>query len=845
VETPVLSSPLVPPLISPPATTTISPPDSPPVNKPGIIQPHTTVVKTAVADTNFGYDRIFEYALPANVEALPGCRVLVPFGIGNRKRIALILDYGEREENVVYKNIFEAIDRFPVINAEGLMLIEWLTRMTFCTYFDACKLFLASGFNVKLKTRYRVNEELFREREALLSDSDVKACAMIRKTGLSDEQSIPFLLSEKLIYPEEYISGRRKPKTENIVTLSEKYRAGHLKYAFSGDKARKTVEFLKSSPGVSDKELQKLFDISSVSLKTLQKRGIIEIFPTETLYAADDIDEFSPTDYTLNASQQSAADGIYELMNTGKPSVSLLYGVTGSGKTVVFLDLLRRTLAAGKTAMLLVPEISLTPQLKRRFVRFFGSTVACLHSGLSVTKRAEELARIRSGNCKLVIGTRSAVFAPLENIGIIIIDEEQEHSYISEMTPRYDARMVAKKRCAYHNAALLLASATPSVESFHYAQSGKYNLFTLSERYSAAALPDVQIVDLAEEGFYGESQNLSPTLTEEINRNLENGEQTILLLNRRGFNTVITCRSCRQTVMCPHCSVALTYHKKEERLRCHWCGYNTDSVSACPSCGSEYLQFIGSGTQRIEQELRDYFPSARVLRMDADTVSSRGAYEECFAAFERGDADILLGTQMIAKGLDFPNVTLVGVISADGALFAGDYKSFERTFSLLTQVAGRGGRGSKPGRAVIQTFNPDHYIIRLAAAQDYISFFEQESGNRKLLLYPPFCDICAVEFTGTDDTKTMNAAASFGTLFRDTAAKRISELSVKIPAVILGPARCIRERVNNKFRYKLLIKCRFNNDFREVLRMAYTVTFTDRVYDRITVSLSMNGDAAL
>jgi primosomal protein N' (replication factor Y) len=804
------------------------------------------IVSVAVADTNYGFDKVFDYAVPDGFDVSPGCRVLVPFGIGNRKRIALVLGFCEAVPAERLKQIAEIIDPFPLINAEGLILIKWLTAMTFCTYFDACRLFLPSNFNIKLKIRYKVNEEQLAEKKALLSESDIAAIDKIRKTGTADNEETAYLLSQKLLYPEEYISGKRTANTEKIVTLTEDYRSGKFKYAFSSDKPRKAVQFLQTSPGISIKELQKLFDISASSLKTLEKRHIINISPaasepdSQTLHTG-----IFDSNITLTQKQQAAYDGLEKLMESGKPSASLLFGITGSGKTAVFSKLIEKAVNSGKTAMLLVPEISLTPQLQSRFTELFGSFVSVIHSGLTVTKRAEELARIRAGMVKLVIGTRSAVFAPLSDIGIIIIDEEQERSFISEMTPRFDAREVAKKRCVYHNAALVLASATPSVESYHYALTGRYNLFTLTERYSNASLPFTDIIDMVTDGYYGDSQNFGNTLTFEINRNIENGEQTILLLNRRGFNTVVTCRSCKETIMCPNCSVSLTYHRQEKKLRCHWCGFTADEVSSCPSCGGEYLQFIGSGTQRIEKEISDLFPSARILRLDADTISTRGAYEEKFSAFEKQDYDILLGTQMIAKGLNFPNVTLVGVISTDSALYAGDYRSYERTFSLLTQVSGRGGRGDKPGRAIIQSFCPDHYILKLAAAQDYPEFFAQEIGNRKLFLYPPFCDLSVVEFTGIDDNKTGAAAAAFARMFREKASQMINEKNVKIPLVILGPARCQRERINNKFRYKLVIKCKFNSDFRQLMSECYKLTFSDRIFSKISVAIAQNGDASI
>ncbi|MDE6600088.1 MAG: primosomal protein N', partial [Oscillospiraceae bacterium] len=440
-------------------------------------------------------------------------------------------------------------------------------------------------------------------------------------------------------------------------------------------------------------------------------------------------------DIILSEQQQRVYDGIASLIDEGKPCAALLYGVTGSGKTPVFAKLISHTLDLGKNVIMLIPEISLTPQVVQRFQNLFGDLVAIMHSSLSLTQRLNEYKRVKKGQARIVVGTRSAVFAPMENIGLFIIDEEGERTYKSESSPRYNAKEIAKKRCLTHGAVTLMASATPSIESYYYAQTGRYKLFTMPERYSQERLPVTEMVDLAVEGFYGNSAVFSDKLVEEINYNLEKKEQTILLLNRRGYHTYISCADCKEPLVCPNCSIPMTYHRTNGRVLCHYCGHSEEMPSSCGKCGSAHLKMTGLGTQKVEDEVASLFPNARILRMDADTTYSRYAYERSFRAFENGEYDIMLGTQMIAKGLDFPNVTLVGVLSIDKALFAGDFRSYERTFSLITQVVGRCGRGDKQGRAIIQTYVPEHYVLNLAADQNYPAFYEQEISSRQALIY--------------------------------------------------------------------------------------------------------------
>ena len=506
---------------------------------------------------------------------------------------------------------------------------------------------------------------------------------------------------------------------------------------------QKLVRILQETDAVSEKEACYLSGVTAAVAKKLVQNGVAEAYtvkPAVHLYT-DDGQKQTPEDIILSAEQQAVYDRMTAALEEGMHCF-LLHGVTGSGKTSVFIRLIYTVVQRGKQVILLVPEIALTPQIVEQFYRL-------VHSELSLGQRSETWRSIASGAVKIIIGTRSAVFAPVQNLGLIVVDEEGERTYKSDSAPRYHAISVAKKRCQTHHCPLLLASATPSVESYYYAKRGIYTLLEMKQRYNQGALPQVEVADMQEEKTAGNDGMFSETLAQALRENLEAGNQSLLLLNRRGYHTIISCASCNQPVYCPNCSIPMTYHKVNGSLMCHYCGHTQDMVEACPSCGSKHLRKMGFGTQRLEEELKAIVPDARVLRMDADTTMSRYAYEERFNEFRRGKYDIMLGTQMIGKGLDFPDVTLVGVLSIDKALYAGDFRSYERTFSLITQVVGRGGRGDKPGRAILQTSMPDHYVLRLAAQQAYPAFYAQEIALRRQLIFPPICDICVIGFTGT------------------------------------------------------------------------------------------------
>ena len=543
----------------------------------------------------------------------------------------------------------------------------------------------------------------------------------------------------------------------------------------------------------------------------MEKAGLIAFSEEEELRVPS-LDDVEPgPEIVLNEEQQRAFEEILGRVQAAKPSVTLLHGVTGSGKTQVYLRLVQETLALGKTAMVLVPEIVLTPQMMRKFSSYFGSRVAMLHSSLKMTERYDQWKRIRRGEVDVVLGTRSALFAPLKNLGLIIMDEEQEGSYQSENVPRYDAREVAKYLCVREKAALVFGSATPTVETAWAVEQGSYQKALLRRRYNENALPEVLIADLRQEILNGNPGLISTPLRQELEKNLAAGEQSILFLNRRGSSRMLLCGECGYVPQCPRCSTAMTYHSANGRLMCHYCGHSEPAADTCPECGG-WMKHVGAGTQKVEEELRELFPEAGILRMDADTTA--GGHEEILQTFERERVPILLGTQMVAKGLDFENVTLVGVLSADISLYVDNYRAAERTFSLLTQVVGRAGRGGKTGRAVIQTYTPGNDVIRCAARQDYDAFYESEIRMRRLRRYPPFADLFTVTVSGTEEGRVLRAAVSVRETLRQLC--RRPELAAGEPEV-LGPAPAPVVKVNNRFRYRCTLVGKNDKATREML----------------------------
>jgi len=800
----------------------------------------------AVSSTTFGYDKRYQYIIPHEMEGkiAVGARVLVPFGTGNRKRIAVVIriDKVTNEDLSRFKPLHSIIDKESLLNEEMVDLLIWIRNTTLCTYFEAFKTLIPIGLSVNLSTKYILSDN--EKKEIVLSEkaSDMllKIKEDISEVNNADKSIISELVQAGILIEENMLKRRKKDDTIKMVRFTDEYISGNVTANLS-PKQSEVVALIDESITASFKEIMYICGVTSSVIKNLIQKNVLETYEYEVIQTPDVDVENNADNIVLNEEQQHAFDGIAEMIEKKVPDVALLYGVTGSGKTSVFAKLIKFTLDMGRNVIMLIPEISLTPQVVNRFQSLFGDLVAIMHSSLSLTQRLNEYKRVKSGQAKIVVGTRSAVFAPMENIGLFIIDEEGERTYKSESSPRYNAKEVAKKRCLTHNAVVLMASATPSIESFYYSQKGRYKLFQLGKRYSQNTLPYVEMVDLATDGFYGNSTIFSERLVEEINYNLQKNEQVILLLNRRGYHTYISCSDCKEPLICPNCSIPLTYHKTNKRLICHYCDYSTEMTSTCPRCNSEHLRLTGVGTQKVEDEIAALFPDARILRMDADTTCSRHSYEKNFKAFENKEYDIMLGTQMIAKGLDFPDVTLVGVLSIDKALFAGDFRSYERTFSLVTQVVGRCGRGEKQGRAIIQTFVPEHYVLNLAAEQNYKGFYLQEIAARKALVYPPFCDICVIEFSSIIEKCADIASKTFLTLISTS----ITAGKINVPIRVLGPSKCIYEKVNGKYRYRIIIKCKNNQMFRDYISNIYKTAFKMKEFANVQTTLDINGDIGL
>lgn len=810
----------------------------------------------AVSSAAYSFDKPYSYLIPGEMleTAKPGSRAIVPFGRANRKRIGIILEVEPVfQSDKGLKPLFSIPDDSPVLSSEMLELMYWLRDNTFCTYFDAVKTLLPSGMNINIGEEYALAEPLpdmplsceesnfLRFLENCRSRDEFRrfiSCA----SGTEEKAIVRSLIEKKYIILK--VSQKRKAKESYIkmLRLSEEYINAPESFKLT-PKQKALAEIISERGSVSTKEACYLAGVTSLVADNLVKSGAAEGFESDNFRMVSigkpgsrSIEDVKLTDY-----QQPVYDTVAKQIDEGRPECFLLHGITGSGKTAVFEKLIGHCVNTGKQAMLLIPEISLTPQIVRRFQEIFGETVAVLHSGLTDGQRLDQYRRIKLGLASIAIGTRSAVFAPFDNIGLIIVDEEGERSYKSDSSPRYNAIEVAKKRCRTHSSVLLLASATPSVESYYNAMKGRYKLLEMNKRYSGAVLPEVTIVDMNDERMEGNTTEFSRRLTGEIRENLLKGEQTILLLNRRGYHTIISCCDCNKPLYCPNCSVPMTYHKANDSLMCHYCGHVQSMAEACPVCGGQRLVQMGFGTQKMEEQLSMLFPEARILRMDADTTFSRDSYEKRFKAFADGEYDIMVGTQMIGKGLDFPNVTLVGVLSVDKALYAGDFRSYERTFSLVAQVVGRCGRGSKKGRAFLQTFMPEHYVLSLAAAQDYKKFYNEEIAVRRALIFPPVCDICALGTSGENEDMTMSAAKALVDIIR----QRIKKDNISFPLRVLGPVKCSYGKLNGKYRYRIIIKCKNTAGFRAFVGRILEDFGKLRKFSRVSVYADINGDIGI
>ncbi len=810
----------------------------------------TTVVRIAVEQATFSFDKLYSYLWPAACgEPQVGVRVLVPFGGGNRARQGLVMAVVQQEKTAGLKAVSSVLDAQPLLSPEMVALARFMQERTFCTLFDAVRAMLPTGLYWQIRPVIRPAMDVAPEVLDTLTPNERQMLSFVAKCAGGVEQEV---LLRRLGMEEDAPALRHLLELGVLIRSQDGFRQ-------AGDATVRTVRLLPRDPDAPEPSLtakQKavlslLEDVGAASVKevcyfagvtpavvtALARKELVQIYDAEVLRAPYDRSDEEPVikSRCLNDEQQAAFDRLYGLYGAEKAAAALLYGVTGSGKTAVYMNLIDKVLEDGRQVIVLVPEISLTPQMMALFLQKYGRRVAVLHSSLSIGERMDEWKRIKRGEARIVVGTRSAVFAPCEELGLIVMDEEQEHTYKSESNPRYHARDIARFRCAHHKALLLLTSATPSVESYYAAVSGRYALVELTHRYGDAQLPTVEVVDLRQEEI-GDSV-LGPTLLERMKTCLEEGRQIILLLNRRGFHTNVSCRSCGQVLTCPSCSISLTYHRANDRLMCHYCGHSQRTPDKCPTCGSDKIRYAGLGTQLVEEELAQIFPTIPVLRMDTDTTMSRSSYEEKFRAFAEGKYRIMIGTQMVAKGLDFPQVGLVGVLSADQSLYSDDYRSYETTFALLTQVIGRAGRRQEQGLAVVQTYTPDNPVMELAARQDYTGFYHLEITSRRLMHYPPYADLFMFGFTGQQEQRVRAAAVRMLQLLRTAATQ---EENASLPLIALDPTPAAVVRVAGKYRYKMLVKARNTKAMRDMVRGLMHTFYADPAGRGITVYVDIN-----
>ena len=788
------------------------------------------IAKIAVSAATFAIDKPYSYAIPEGMVLEPGQRVTVPFGRGNRQSegVVLSIETGSTEK---LKTVQSCLDEMPVVSSNMLHLAAFIRERYFCTFYEAIRAMLPAGLWFQTKGVYLLTQDrswkdkTIRNADArtvlrFLEDLGGQAQEDALRAAVPDEErlgaALQYLLRKKWIAAQAEHLRRLGDKTERIATLSASPEEA-MEYAANRPKSaamqRAVLELMCSIGSISVKELCYFTGASTATVNRLEKLGYLTLSQRPVLRCREIRPARLEGPLVLNEEQTAAFEGLNAQCKSDNPGAALLYGITGSGKTSIYIKLIQACLDDGKSAMLLVPEIALTPQLLSIMAAYFGDTVAVLHSSLSAGERYDQWKRVRDANAKVVVGTRSAVFAPLQNPGIIILDEEQEHSYKSENSPRYDAREVALWRGSKERALVVFGSATPAVETMYRAKTGIYRLYTLRERFGGRKLPQVSIVDMHEELKDGNDLSFSRELRDAIVDAHQMDKQTIILLNRRGNSRALVCVDCRETPECPRCAVRLTYHSANNRLMCHYCGFSQPVMHRCSRCGGP-LKAIGTGTQKVQQELRELFPELKSDRMDADTVSATNTHEAILARFQKERTPVLIGTQMVAKGLNLPDVTLVGVMDAELSLYNSSYRAAETTFNMLTQVVGRAGRGDMPGRAIIQTLTPEHQVIRLAAQQDYDGFYDLEIRLRQVQNDPPFGDLATVTFTGEEETAVLRGAAKF----RDSLIVCLKETTYeKEICTVLGPAPCAVPKINYHFRYRLTLRCRMSRNLRTLL----------------------------
>ena len=793
-------------------------------------------------------DKFFDYLIPETLQKTVtiGTRVLVPFGQGNKQIEGYVIGLSDFSKAKKLKSIISA-EEIPVFDKKMLELIEWVREKYLCTYIDVIKAVIPSGTAIRNEEWYICVDE-----NAALTPKEKKIFEEIQKHGRECEINVlmQFFDDENIKPALKRMCDKGALRVEYRDTKSVKDKIVRIvKPAIEPEDMKDTIDMLLKKRAyararvmealshidiVSVADLMMITQTNYNTISALKKAGLIEFENITVMRSHIKSDGVAKTDFpVLSMEQEYVSNKIREALKRKEFSEILLHGVTGSGKTEVFMNAIKAVTDAGKQAIILVPEISLTPQMLEHFISRFGENVSVYHSGLSLGERYDEWKKMRESKVNIVIGARSAVFAPFDNVGIIIIDEEHESTYKSEKPPRYDTKEVARFRAKQNNCIMILASATPDIGTYYRAQKKEIGYLQLKTRINKNPMPEVKIVDMRQELSSGNKSIFSATLFREIKKNIEKKEQTILFLNRRGFSTFVSCRNCGYVAVCPHCNISLTYHKYNNTLKCHYCGYERNNYTVCPSCGSKYIRYFGGGTQKVEEEVKKYFPSASTIRMDNDTTSKQNSHEKLLKEFYENKTDILIGTQMVAKGLDFPDVTLVGVISADTMLNIDDYRSAERTFDILEQVTGRAGRAKKKGRAVIQTYSPEHDAVVFASNHNYIDFYNHEISLRQVMWYPPFCDMVSILFSGPFESSVAQCARYF--------AKNISGIKEKYGKIqILGPIPSAITKIKNKFRWRILIKCENADMLSETLVTAAEECYKNKNYENISIVIDKN-----
>ena len=811
------------------------------------------IAKIAVSAANFAIDKPYSYRIPENLMVQPGQRVQLPFGRANKRTEGIVLAVEPGEESGL-KPIDCCLDEQPLLTEKQLRLAAFLRERYFCTFYDAIRTMLPAGLWFRTKNTFSLTEDRSWKEKTIRKEYASDILVLLENLGGQAEEAalrnliseeavlhdvLSYLLRKKWITAQTDFQRKTNDKTERIAVLATSAEEA-MEFASGRPKSaamqKQVLELMCSLGSVAVKELCYFTGASTATVNRLEKLGYLKLTEQPVLRCREIRPVRLTGPLTLNSQQQGCFEELRSQMATEDPGVALLYGVTGSGKTSVYIKLIASCLESGKSAMLLVPEIALTPQLLGLLAAYFGDKVAVLHSSLSSGERYDQWKRVRSGEASVVVGTRSAVFAPCTP-GLIILDEEQEQSYKSENSPRYSAKEVAIWRGAKENALVLLGSATPSVESMYRAKTGVYRLYTLTERYNGKPLPEVEIVDMREEMKYGNDLSLSVPLRHAMMDTRAADKQTILLLNRRGNSRALVCVDCRETPECPRCNLRLTYHSANNRLMCHYCGHSQPVPERCPACGGP-MKSIGTGTQKVQSELEFLFPDWKSLRMDTDTVNAVNTHERILDQFQNEKIPVLIGTQMVAKGLNLPDVTLVGVLDADLSLYTGGYRAGETTFNMLTQVVGRAGRGETAGRAVVQTLVPEHQVIRLAAKQDYDGFYDLEVNLRRVQNAPPFGDIAVITVTGQEETAVLRGAAKF----RDSLNVCLRQPGYsRETCTVLGPAPCAVPKINYNFRYQLTLRCRMTKNLRLLLAHLLREFSKDKANRHVNAFIDVNG----